>query len=45
METELGLQVQLSVKQTPVGLASSLIFASLRKAQLRTSGFPVGPSC
>ena len=29
-----------------VGLTSSLIFASLREAQLRTSpGVPVGPSC
>ena len=31
---------------TLVGLESSLIFASLREAQLRTSpGGPVGPSC
>ena len=30
---------------TLVGLSSSLIFASLRDAQLRTSGVPVGPSC
>ena len=29
-----------------VGLTSSLIFTSLREAQLRTSpGVPVGPSC
>ena len=31
---------------TLVGLESSLIFASLREAQLRTSpSVPVGPSC
>jgi hypothetical protein len=30
---------------TLVGLTSSLIFASLREAQLRTSGVPVDPSC
>lgn len=28
-----------------VGLLSSLIFASLREAQLRMSGIPLGPSC
>ena len=28
-----------------VGLTSSLIFASLREAQLRTSGVPPGLSC
>ena len=30
---------------TLVTLLSSLIFASLREAQLRTPGVPVGPSC
>ena len=28
-----------------VGLESSLIFTSMREAQLRTSGVPVGPFC
>ena len=28
-----------------VGLASSLIFTSLREAQLRTPGVPASPSC
>jgi len=30
---------------TLVGLSSSLIFPSLREAQLRTSGVPLGPLC
>jgi hypothetical protein len=41
METELGLLVQLSVL---VDLLSSLIFASMRETQLRTSGVSVAAS-
>ena len=45
-EAELDLIIELARCAMLVGLESSLIFASLREAQLRTSpGVPPGPSC
>jgi hypothetical protein len=38
MEAEPGLVLELTEKQL-------WVFASLREAQLRTSGVPLGPSC
>jgi hypothetical protein len=45
-KTVLGLLVKLAVQHVWAACLSSLIFTSLREAQLRTSpDDPVGPSC